>query len=114
MSLIESLDVSDNLLCFSCRTLYGVDGRFIVDNINEWQHSAMYAAFMLSGIVDLVVFYTPQGTLPTGTDQVSKHHRLSSPLGIDQTLERGALSMHVLSTFRGLFEDTHSSTLLSR
>ena len=55
---------------FLCRTLYGSDGRFIVDNINEWQHSAMYAAFMLSGIVDLVVFYTPQGTLPLGTEQV--------------------------------------------
>ncbi len=57
------------LLC--CRTLYGGDGRFIVDNINEWQHSAMYAAFMLSGIVDLVAFYTPQGTLPAGTEQVN-------------------------------------------
>ncbi|KAK9917098.1 hypothetical protein WJX75_000858 [Coccomyxa subellipsoidea] len=53
----------------SWRTLYGDDGRFILDNINEWQHSAMYAAFMLSGVVDLVVFYTPQGTLPVGTEQ---------------------------------------------
>ncbi len=41
----------------------------MVDNINEWQHSAMYAAFMLSGLVDLVGFYAPQGTLPLGTEQ---------------------------------------------
>ena len=44
--------------------------RFIVDNINEWQHSAMYLAFLISGVVDLVGFYAPQGTLPPGTEQV--------------------------------------------
>jgi len=53
-----------------CRTLHGDDGRFIVDNINEWQHSAMYLAFLISGVVDLVGFYAPQGTLPPGTEQV--------------------------------------------
>ena len=53
-----------------CRTLHGPDGRFIVDNINEWQHSAMYLAFLISGMVDLVGFYAPQGTLPPGTEQV--------------------------------------------
>lgn len=56
--------------CIPDRTLFGEDGRFIVDNINEWQHSAMYSAFMLSGVVDLVGFYAPQGTLPVGTEQV--------------------------------------------
>ncbi len=50
----------------------GEDGRFIVDNINEWQHSAMYSAFLLSGLVDLVGFYAPQGTLPVGTEQVGE------------------------------------------
>ncbi|CAL5223553.1 g6086 [Coccomyxa viridis] len=53
----------------SWRTLHGADGRFIVDNINEWQHSAMYLAFLISGAVDLVGFYAPQGTLPPGTEQ---------------------------------------------
>lgn len=38
-------------------------------NINEWQHSAMYVAFLLSGAVDLVAFYMPPGTLPVGTEQ---------------------------------------------
>ncbi len=55
---------------WACRTLHGADGRFIVDNINEWQHSAMYLAFLISGVVDLVGFYAPQGTLPPGTEQV--------------------------------------------
>lgn len=54
----------------ACRTLHGADGRFIVDNINEWQHSAMYLAFLISGAVDLVGFYASQGTLPPGTEQV--------------------------------------------
>jgi hypothetical protein len=52
------------------RNLYGEDGRFVVGNINEWQHSAMYVAFLLSGVVDLVGFYMPPGTLPVGTEQV--------------------------------------------
>lgn len=55
---------------FECRALHGPDGRFIVDNINEWQHSAMYLAFLISGVVDLVGFYAPKGTLPPGTEQV--------------------------------------------
>ena len=42
-------------------------------NINEWQHSAMYVAFLLSGVVDLVGFYMPPGTLPVGTEQVAPH-----------------------------------------
>ena len=54
------------------RTLHGADGRFIVDNINEWQHSAMYLAFLISGAVDLVGFYAPPGTLPPGTEQVRR------------------------------------------
>ena len=42
-----------------------------MDNINEWQHSAMYLAFLISGVVDLVGFYAPKGTLPPGTEQVN-------------------------------------------
>ena len=61
---------SCKILHLACRTLHGADGRFIVENINEWQHSAMYLAFLISGMVDLVGFYAPQGTLPPGTEQV--------------------------------------------
>ena len=61
------------------RTLYGADGRFVVDNINEWQHSAMYAAFLLSGLVDLVGFYAPRGTLPAWLGAgVQCHHQASA------------------------------------
>ena len=36
----------------------------------------MYLAFLISGVVDLVSFYAPQGTLPPGTEQVHNptHH----------------------------------------
>ena len=37
----------------------------------EWEHTTMYSAFMLSGMVDLVGFYAPSGTLPPGTEQVA-------------------------------------------
>jgi hypothetical protein len=52
------------------RKLIGTNGMFVVDNLNEWQHSVMYLAFFLSGVVDLLGFYTPPGTLPRGTEQV--------------------------------------------
>ena len=51
----------------------------MVGNINEWQHSAMYVAFLLSGVVDLVGFYMPPGTLPVGTEQVAAHTWLYTP-----------------------------------
>eukprot|EP00887_Chlorella_sp_A99_P002855 scaffold6.g2855.t1 len=41
----------------SYRNLYAVDGKFYVDNINDWQHSLMYLCFIGSGIVDLVGQY---------------------------------------------------------
>ena len=40
-------------------------------NIQDWQHSAMYAAFLLAGVVDLLGHWMPEGTLPEGTEQVS-------------------------------------------
>jgi hypothetical protein len=46
-------------------------------NIQDWQHSAMYAAFLLAGLVDLLGHWMPEGTLPEGTEHVS---RSSSPL----------------------------------
>jgi hypothetical protein len=38
----------------SWRTLVGPDGKYVMDNLNDWQHSAMYGAFITSGAVDLV------------------------------------------------------------
>lgn len=40
-------------------------------NIQDWQHSAMYAAFLLAGLVDLLGHWMPEGTLPEGTEHVS-------------------------------------------
>ena len=40
-------------------------------DIQDWQHSAMYAAFLLAGLVDLLGHWMPEGTLPEGTEQVS-------------------------------------------
>lgn len=38
--------------------------------MQDWQHSAMYAAFMVSGAVDMIGFYSP-GLLPAGSEHVS-------------------------------------------
>lgn len=50
-----------------CRTLYTDDGHLWGDHLNNWQHSTMYFAFMLSGAVDLLGIKL---SLPTGTEQV--------------------------------------------
>ncbi|BDA48314.1 Transmembrane protein 45B [Coccomyxa sp. Obi] len=52
----------------SYRNLYAADGRFETGNLQDWQHSAMYAAFLISGLVDLIGFRAPAGTLPPGTE----------------------------------------------
>lgn len=39
------------------RQLYHSDGKFETENLNDWQHSTMYASFMASGLVDLLGFY---------------------------------------------------------
>lgn len=41
----------------SWRSLYASDGKFFVDNLNDWQHSLMYLCFILSGGVDLLGHY---------------------------------------------------------
>lgn len=51
----------------SYRRLYGPDGRF-TDNMNDWQHSTMYASFMASGLVDLLAHYCGA---PPSTELVS-------------------------------------------
>jgi hypothetical protein len=40
------------------RHLYDPDGHFTEHHLQDWQHSAMYLAFMLSGCVDLLSHYT--------------------------------------------------------
>lgn len=40
-------------------------GRFAGDNINNWQHAAIYPAFVLSGLVDLISTKVP---VPPGTN----------------------------------------------
>lgn len=50
----------------SWRNLYKGDGTFEVDNLNDWQHSCMYFAFMASGIVDLI---GSRRRLPGGTQR---------------------------------------------
>ena len=55
----------------SCRRMYDpVTGSFEQGNIQDWQHAAMYAAFVISGAVDLIGFYSPPGLLPQGTEHV--------------------------------------------
>lgn len=62
-----------------CRRMYDPDtGLFEQGNIQDWQHAGMYAAFMISGIVDLVGFYSSPGTLPHGTEHVILPPLLSS------------------------------------
>lgn len=52
----------------TCSRLYGEDGRFVEHDLVDWQHSAMYLAFLLSGIVDLLCHYAD---MPSGIDHVS-------------------------------------------
>lgn len=62
---------------FLCRTLYDEEGRFIHGHLNNWQHSAMFGAVMVSGCVDLIGAAVQ---LPSGTEQVhimatlARHH----------------------------------------
>ena len=51
------------------RRLYAENGRFEIGNLQDWQHSAMYAAFLLSGVVDLLGWGL-QDALPDGSEHV--------------------------------------------
>jgi hypothetical protein len=44
--------------------------RFELNNLQDWQHATMYAAFLASGLVDLIGHYAPRGTLPAGLEHV--------------------------------------------
>lgn len=50
----------------SWRSMYADTGIFNVDNLNDWQHSCMYLAFMISGVIDLL---GTRRKLPQGTEQ---------------------------------------------
>ena len=66
------------------RHLYESDGRFTEHHIQDWQHSAMYLAFLLAGFVDLMSHYT---ALPVGLDQVTPLRR-ASPVCLNRCLPR--------------------------
>ncbi|CAK0738288.1 hypothetical protein CVIRNUC_001021 [Coccomyxa viridis] len=70
MVLLTSVGINAELWAghVSWRWLYAEDGRFEVDNIQDWQHSAMYMAFLLSGVVDLMAYKLPEGVLPEGIE----------------------------------------------
>lgn len=62
--LIHSTQCSIVLMC---RPLYAKDGHFAMFHIGNWQHALMYGGVAVSGMVDIIGFYTP---LPPGTEQV--------------------------------------------
>lgn len=70
------------------RHLYEPDGHFTEHHLQDWQHSAMYLAFMLAGFIDLMAYYTQ---LPAGIDQVTS---LTLLLHAQGTM----LQAHVLGT----------------
>lgn len=50
-----------------CRYMFNSDGTFNHGHINNWQHAAMYFAYMVAGIVDMAGVYTD---LPPDSEQV--------------------------------------------
>ncbi len=46
--------------------MFNPDGTFNEGHMNNWQHSAMYFGFMVSGFIDLAGFYT---VLPPDSEQ---------------------------------------------
>ena len=55
------------MLTTSHRYMYNADGTFNHGHINNWQHAAMYFAYMVAGIVDLAAYYSE---LPPDSEQV--------------------------------------------
>lgn len=46
--------------------------------MQDWQHAAMYGAFLASGLVDLLGHWCPKGTLPPGLEHVRPQHHSSA------------------------------------
>ncbi|KAK9807527.1 hypothetical protein WJX72_001620 [[Myrmecia] bisecta] len=65
-----------------------LDGKFNEHQLQDWQHSAMYLAYLISGLVDLVGYYTPY--LPSGTEQAY--------LGMAFVVEGTLLAFHLKGT----------------
>lgn len=65
-SLPGALQCTAANICL-CRTLYQNDDTFWSAHLNNWQHTVMFAAFAVSGIVDLIGQRTE---LPGGTEHV--------------------------------------------
>lgn len=68
MVVLPSIGILDELWMansFEWLTLMGTDGKFIADSIEDWQHSAMYLAFIASGVVDVIAALIG---LPSGTE----------------------------------------------
>eukprot|EP00892_Ulva_mutabilis_P005000 jgi/Ulvmu1/2872/UM146_0014.1 len=69
------------------RTLYDGEGQFIHGHLNNWQHSAMFGAVMVSGCVDLIGAAVQ---LPSGTEQAF--------LGLAFSVEGMLLAFHLKGT----------------
>ena len=55
--------------------MFNADGTFNEGHMNNWQHAAMYFAYMISGFVDITGFYTE---LPPDTEQVHPSRNLNT------------------------------------
>lgn len=64
------------------RPLYSSDGHFAQFHANNWQHALMYAGVAVSGVVDLIGYYTP---LPPGTEQVGGTAMSSTTYGLSSS-----------------------------
>ena len=60
----------------SYRKLFADNGMFFMDNLNDWQHSTMYAAFMTAGLVDLAAHYLGA---PALVEKVCARRRAAAP-----------------------------------
>lgn len=56
--LLGVLGVLGEIVLSKAWTLIDKDGKFVADNLNNHSHTAMYCFFGLSGVVDLVMWYS--------------------------------------------------------
>ena len=71
----------------TCRNMFNTDGTFNEGHMNNWQHAAMYFAYMISGFVDITGFYTE---LPPDTEQA----QFCRTLKLDCLLYAGCRTLH--------------------
>ena len=63
--------------------------------MQDWQHAAMYGAFLASGLIDLLGHYCPKGTLPPGLEHVRPQY-YSFPVCHLHAYARARASQHTL------------------